>query len=65
MTTEQETHTWPELAYGLFEKLTDSNAEISYHFDKLNVHIPASTSDQAPSAPWILDGTLKITTSRS
>lgn len=57
-----ETHTWPELAHSLYEHLTGSNAEISYHFDNLEVSVPSGTGDAAKHADWKLNGTLRIHT---
>ena len=57
-----ETHTWPELAIGLYDKLTGRGAEIHYHFDNLEVFVPASTSAEAAQARWKLNGTVMITT---
>lgn len=57
-----ETKNWPDLAIGLFERLTGRNAEISYKFEDFELHVPSSTSDKAEHAQWKMNGTLKITT---
>ena len=57
-----ETHTWPELASSLYDKLTGRNAEITYDFEDFDVHIPSSTADNAKQAHWKLNGVLKIRT---
>lgn len=57
-----QTTNWPELAIGLYDKLTGRNAEITYEFDQLNVHIPSGTGNGQSHAQWKLDGTLKIRT---
>ncbi len=57
-----DTQTWPELAIGLYDKLTGRNAEISYAFDDFQVNIPSSTSNQAEQATWRMNGTLRIST---
>lgn len=57
------TTTWPELAIGLYDKLTGRNAEITYEFDDMHVHIPSGTGEGATHAHWIVQGTLKIRTS--
>lgn len=62
MPATNETHTWPELAIGLFDKLTERDAEISYAFDEFEVGIPSSTNGEAKHAQWKVSGTLKITT---
>lgn len=60
--SDQHTKNWPDLAIGLFEQLTGRGAEISYSFDKMHLHIPSGTGDNAEHAEWILDGTIKVTT---
>jgi hypothetical protein len=61
MTTE--THTWPELAEALYERLTGRGAQISYTYEDFEIDVPSSTGDDAKSAHWKLNGTLKISTS--
>lgn len=58
---ENETKTWPELAIGLYDKLTGRNAKITYDFQDLNVHIPSSTGSK-DVAEWKLNGRLTIST---
>ncbi|REK15575.1 MAG: hypothetical protein DWQ37_09290 [Planctomycetota bacterium] len=62
MPSDQETHTWPELAIGLYDKLTERDAAISYAFDQFELGIPSSTSGDPKLAVWRIHGTLKITT---
>jgi len=57
-----DTNTWPELAIGLYDKLTGRNAEISYEFDNFTLSVPSSTDDNAKHAVWKMHGTLKIST---
>ena len=57
-----QTHTWPDLAIGLYEQLTGRNAEIVYTFESMTVEVPSGTGDDAKRAPWKLDGTLRIKT---
>lgn len=57
-----ETKNWPDLAIGLFERLTGRNAEISYQFENFELHVPSSTANDAEHAQWKMNGTLKITT---
>lgn len=61
-TTTEHTKTWPDLAVGLYDRLTGRNAEITYEFEKMNVEIPSGTGEQAEHAKWVLDGTLRIRT---
>jgi hypothetical protein len=62
MSQSSDTNTWPELAIGLYDKLTERNAEIVYQFENMEVGIPSSTSATAVQATWKLNGTLRITT---
>ncbi len=58
----QDTKTWPDLANGLYDKLTGRGAEITYAFDDFEVEVPSSTSNKAEHALWKMNGTLRITT---
>lgn len=58
----QNTNSWPELAIGLYDKLTGRGAQINYEFDNFTVEVPSSTDDDASSARWKMNGTLRITT---
>ncbi len=58
-----DTHTWPDLAIGLFDKLTGRGAEIVYEFQNMEVSVPSSTSPTAHHATWRMNGTVKIRTS--
>lgn len=58
-----ETQTWPELAIGLYERLTGRGAEITYEFDEMQVDVPDKVGADADHATWRLDGTLTVRTS--
>ena len=62
MSTEQDTRNWPELAIGLYDKLTGREAEISYSFEDFELFIPSSTADDASHARWKMNGTVRIAT---
>ena len=62
---EKHTKNWPDLAIGLYDRLTGNNAEISYQFEEMHIHVPSGTGADAEHAEWVLDGTLKITTSEN
>lgn len=57
-----ETHTWPELAIGLYDKLTGRGAEITYDFKDLEVWVPSGTSADAAKAHWKINGSLVVHT---
>ncbi|MEO1256219.1 MAG: hypothetical protein AAFY41_15225 [Bacteroidota bacterium] len=56
-----ETATWPELAIGLYDKLTGRNAKITYEFENMNVQVPSGTGSN-DKADWNLNGKLTIST---
>ncbi len=57
-----DTRTWPELAIGLYDKLTGRGAEITYEFQNLEVSVPSSTAADAAHARWKVNGTVRIRT---
>ena len=61
MAADQMTN-WPDLAIGLYERLTGRNAEIAYEFVDMHIKIPSGTGAKAEHAEWVLTGTLKIRT---
>jgi hypothetical protein len=60
--TIDDVQTWPELAVGLYERLTGRGAEITYEFDDLEVQVPDRMGPDADHARWRLDGTVRIRT---
>jgi len=56
------TQTWPDLAIGLYDKLTGRNAKITYQFEDMHIHVPAAVGSKE-SAEWKLDGKVIISTS--
>lgn len=62
MSNAEHVTNWPDLAIGLYDRLTGRNAEITYEFEKLHVKIPSGTGEKAEHAEWIINGTMKIRT---
>lgn len=60
--TINDTKTWPELAIGLFDKLTGRGAEITYEFENFEVYVPSSASATPEHALWRVNGTLRVRT---
>lgn len=60
--TKDDTQTWPELAIGLYDRLTGRQAEITYDFQDFEVLIPSSASVDASHAKWKMNGIIKIRT---
>lgn len=58
----EETRSWPELAIGLYDKLTGRGAEITYEFDDFELFVPSKVGDDADYAHWKMNGSLKIRT---
>ncbi|OZC03972.1 hypothetical protein [Rubricoccus marinus] len=56
------TETWPELAIGLWDKLTGRGAVIEYTFEDFNVSVPSGAGKNATHADWKMSGTLRIRT---
>jgi hypothetical protein len=64
MANEEKTQNWPELAIGLYDKLTGRNAKITYSFKNFKLGIPDKVgSDQ--KAEWEMNGELTISTSEA
>jgi hypothetical protein len=59
---KNDTQTWPELAIGLYDKLTGRGAEITYEFDDVEVMVPSGAGPATAHAPWKVNGTLRIST---
>jgi hypothetical protein len=57
-----DTTTWPDLAEGLYERLTGRGTAIAYTFEDMLVEVPRDTTPDAPRATWRLHGTVRITT---
>lgn len=62
MANQTYTRTCPELAAGLYDKLTGRDAEISYAFEDFELKIPSSTASDAQHALWKMDGTIRVST---
>ena len=62
MSDVSATKTWPELAIGLYDRLTERKAEIAYRFENLKIAIPGSTDANAERATWKLNGMICVTT---
>lgn len=61
---QEETKTWPELAIGLYDKLTGRDAEITYEFDDFDLYVPSKASGNGDSdhAHWKMNGVVRIRT---
>ena len=59
---DNQTQTWPELAIGLYDKLTGRGAEIVYEFDDFHLSVPSGTGPNATHADWKMSGAVRIRT---
>ena len=60
--TTSQTQSWPDLAIGLYDKLTGRGAEITYELHNLELQVPSSAAPNAAHAMWRINGTVKIRT---
>ena len=63
--TAEHTTNWPDLAIGLYDRLTGRNAHIAYEFADMHIMIPSGTGPKAEHAEWVLSGTVTIRTSEA
>jgi hypothetical protein len=59
---DNQTKTWPELAIGLYDKLTGRGAEIAYEFDDFEILVPSGVGENVEHARWKMSGTVRIRT---
>lgn len=62
MSDKAHTTNWPDLAIGLYDRLTGRGAEITYEFQNMQVKIPSGTGSNAEHAEWHLNGAITIRT---
>ena len=60
--SDQHTTNWPDLAIGLYDRLTGRGAEITYEFDQMQVQVPSGTGENVEHAEWKLNGTVRVRT---
>ena len=65
MMAEKEATNWPDLAIGLYDRLTGRGTAINYELRDMMVEVPRDTGPNSPRATWRLNGTLRITTEES
>ena len=59
--SNSETQSWPDLAIGMYDKLTGRNAKINYDFNEFKIGVPKKVGSEEKTE-WTLNGTLSITT---
>ena len=58
---KDQTQTWPDLAIGLYDKLTGRGAEITYEFEDFDLYVPSGTGAES-HAHWKMNGVIKVRT---
>ena len=61
MSKTEETQSWPDLAIGLYDKLTGRNAKINYDFSDFKIGVPKQAGSDEKTE-WTMNGKLSITT---
>ena len=61
MDNKKQVETWPDLAVGLYDKLTGRNAAITYDFDQFKLNVPTKVGSQE-TTQWEMSGKITITT---
>jgi hypothetical protein len=64
MASEEKKESWPDLAIGLYDKLTGRNAKITYEFSDFKLGIPRQVGS-TERAEWEMNGKLIISTSEA
>jgi len=58
----KEVKSWPDLAIGLYDKLTGRGAEIIYDFRNMEIQVPDKVGAAAEHTVWKVSGVLIIRT---
>lgn len=61
-TVQLDTKSWPDLAIGLYDRLTGRGAEITYEFEDFELLVPSSASADSVHAKWRMSGVIKVRT---
>lgn len=59
---DQTIRTWPDMAIGLYDRLTGRGAEITYEAVDLNIDVPNQVGISPEYTRWVVSGTLKVRT---
>lgn len=62
MSEPVDSKSWPDIAIGLYDRLTGRGAEITYEFADMRIKVPSGTGPNVQHAEWVLNGALKIRT---
>lgn len=62
MESNTNTKNWPDLALGLYDRLTERNSEITYKLSNMEVFVPSVVGEDAEHAHWKVNGAITIST---
>ena len=60
MNDRVEKTTWPDAAVILFDLLTGRKAEVTWDFERMEIHVPITTGSDTEYAIWKINGVLKV-----
>ena len=60
MNDRVEKTTWPQVAVILFDLLSGRKAEVTWEFERMEIHVPITTGSDTEYAIWKLNGALKV-----
>lgn len=60
MNDRVEKTTWPDVAVTLFDLLSGRKAEVTWEFERMEIHVPITTGSDTEYAIWRLNGILKV-----
>jgi hypothetical protein len=60
MNDRGEKTTWPDVAVILFDLLSGRKAEVTWEFERMEIHVPITTGSNTEYAIWKLNGVLKV-----
>jgi hypothetical protein len=60
MNDRGEKTTWPDVAVILFDLLSGRKAEVTWEFERMEIHVPITTGSDTEYAIWKINGVLKV-----
>ena len=60
MNDRGEKTTWPDVAVILFDLLSGRKAEVTWEFERMEIHVPITTGSNTEYAIWKVNGVLKV-----
>ena len=60
MTDRVEKTTWPDVAVTLFDLLSGRKAEVTWEFERMEIHVQITTGINTEYTVWIINCVLKV-----